>query len=116
MFMKRQFSFLWVSFAILVACSGCSPAIQSNQTPQSALVKIECQNASVRQILELLRSGRGKDINVAMGNSCMEITAAFRPGDAPPGKLEQILQSLTDLSGVIHVEVEGNPHPIRQNF
>jgi hypothetical protein len=116
MFMKRQFSFLWVAFAILVALPGCSPYLSSTQTPGSALVKIECRDASVRQILELLRSGRGKDINVVADGSGTEITAAFSPADTPPGKLAQILQDLNDLSGVLHVEVVENPHPIRQNY
>jgi hypothetical protein len=112
--MTRQISFLWVAFATLAAISGCSPAIQSNQTPSSAVVKVECHNAPVRQILELLRSGKAKDISAAADGSC--ITAAFSPADMPPGKLEQILQELTDLSGVLHVEVMENPHPIVQNF
>jgi len=45
-----------------------------------------------------------------------EITAAFSPVDTAPGKLEQILQHLNDMSGVLHVEVVENPHPIRQNL
>ena len=116
MFMKRQFSFLWVAFAILVALTGCGPYIPTNAASGSALVKVECRDASVRQILELLRSGRGKDISVRGDGSCQEITAAFSPADTAPGKLDQILQNLNDMSGVLHVEVVENPHPIRQNL
>ena len=117
--MKRQFSFLWVAFAILVGLPGCSPYyIPSNPAPGSALVKIECRDASdVRQrVLELLRSGRGKDISVGADGSCLEITAAFSQADTPPGKLAQILEDLNGLMGVLHAEVVENPHPIRQNF
>jgi hypothetical protein len=116
MFMKRQFSFLWVTFAILVALQGCGPYIPTTAASGSALVTVECRDASVRQILQLLRSGRGKDISVRDDGACREITAAFRPEDTPPGKLAQILQDLNDLNGVLHVEVVENPHPIRQNF
>jgi hypothetical protein len=114
--MKRQFPFLWAAFALLVASPGCIPNVPPNPTPASALVKVECRNASVRQILELLRSGRGKDITVVADGADAEITAAFSPADAPPGKLAQILQDLNDLNGVMHVDVVENPHPIRQNF
>jgi hypothetical protein len=116
MFMKRQFSFLWATFAILVAFPGCNPYIPSTPTPGSALVTIECQDAPVRQILELLRSGRGKDISVRADGSCQEITAAFSSADTPPGKFAQIIQDLNDLIGVLHVGVVENPRPIRQNF
>ena len=117
MFMKRLFTFLWVAFAILVALPGCSPyIIPSTPTPGSALVKVECRDAPVRQILELLRSGRGKDISVVTDGSCQEITAAFSPADTTPGKLAQILEDLNGLMGVLHAEVVENPHPIRQNF
>jgi hypothetical protein len=112
--MKRQISFLWVAFAILVAFLGCSQYSQPAQTPGSALLKIECRNASVRQILELLRSGGGKDISVSDDGS--EITAAFSPAYTSAGRLMQIFQDLNNLSGVLHVEVVENPHPIRQNF
>src|SRR6202034_658276 len=74
-----------------------------------ALVKVECRDASVRQILELLRSGSGRDINVRDDGSCREITAAFSPADTAPGKLEQILQHLNDMSGVLHVDIVENP-------
>ena len=114
--MKRQFSFLWAAFALLVALPGCIPNIPQNPMPGSALVKVECRNASVRQILELLRSGRGKDISVIADGAETEITAAFSPADTPPGKLAQILQEVSDLSGVLHAEVVENPHPIRQTF
>jgi len=118
MFMKRQFSFLWAIFASLIALPGCSPSyISSNPTPGSALVRIECRNTPVvRQILVLLRSGRGKDISVVGDGSCQVITAAFRPEDTPPGKLAQILQDLNNLTDVLHTDVLENPHPIRQNF
>jgi hypothetical protein len=118
MFMKRQLSFLWAAFALLVALSGCGPFIPSNPTPVSAQVKIECRDAPVvrERVLELLRSGRGKDISVGADGSCLEITAAFSPTDTPSGKLAQILQDLNDLDGVLHAEVVENPHPIRQNF
>jgi hypothetical protein len=108
--MKRRFFFLWVVFVTLVTFCGCSPASQTTQTPVSALVKVECHNAPVRQILELLRSGRARDISVAADGS--SITAAFNPADLTPGKLEQIMQELNDLEGVLHVEVMENPHPI----
>ena len=116
--MKRQLPFLWVAFAILVALPGCSPSsIISNPTQGSALVRVECRDASVvRQIQALLRSGRGKDISVVGDGSCLVITAAFRPEDTPPGKLAQMLQDLNNLTDVLHVEVGENPHPIRQNF
>ena len=114
--MKRRFTFPGVAFAILAAFPGCSPTIQTSQTPQSALVKVECQNASVQEILYFLRSGRGKDISVTADGPCMEITAAFSPADTPPEKLTQLLQYLNDLGGVLHVEVVENPRPIRQNF
>ncbi|HVS97284.1 MAG TPA: hypothetical protein VHE54_12405 [Puia sp.] len=115
--MKRQSAFLWVSFALLAALVGCSPSIQSGQMPSSALVKVECQNGSVRQILELLRSGRGKDIStVAVDGYCTEVTAAFSPMDTPAWKLEQVLEMLNGLGGVLHVELVENPHPIRQAF
>jgi hypothetical protein len=122
MFMKRQFSFLWAAFALLATLQGCGPYIPSNSTPGStsgsALVTIECRDApDVRQrVLEVLRSGRGKDINVGPDGTCLEITAAFSPTDTPPGRLAQILQDLNDLIGVLHAEVMENPHPIRQNF
>ncbi|HEV2482068.1 MAG TPA: hypothetical protein VGS79_20525 [Puia sp.] len=112
--MKRRSSFLWGAFVTLAAFSGCSPAIQPIETPTSAVVRVECHNAPVRQILELLRSGRAKDISVAADGSC--ITAAFSPADMPPGKLEEIMEELNDLTGVLHVEVEENPRPIVQNF
>jgi hypothetical protein len=118
MFMKRQFSFLWAAFAILVALPGCGPYIPTNPTAGSAQVKVECRGAPVirQMVLELLRSGRGKDISVGADGSFLEITAAFSPADTPPGKLAQILQDLNDLNGVLHVEVAENLHPIRQNF
>jgi len=116
MFMKRRFPFLWVTFALLAALPGCNPYIPSTPTPGSALVKIECRNAPERQILELLRSGRAKDISVVADGSCLVITAAFSPANTPPEKLAQILQDLNDLSGVLYVEVVENPGPIRQNF
>ena len=112
--MKRRFSFLWVAFAILAAVSGCSPYIEPSRTPTSALVKVECQNASQRQIMELLRLGRARDITVTPDGSC--ITAAFSPDDTTPERLAQILQNLHDLSGVLHVEVVENPRPILRNF
>ena len=117
MFMKRQLPFLWATFALLAALSGCSPYLApSNPAPASTLVKIECREASVQQILQLLRSGRGKDITVVADGTSMEITAAFSPADTPPGKLVQILNDLNSLNGVIHADVVENPHPIRQNF
>lgn len=114
--MKRQFSFLWVVFATLAAFPCCSPGtyIQSDTAPESALMRIDCYNAPVQQIVELLRSGRGKDINVAADGSY--ITAAFRPADTPPRRLEQIIQDLSNLSGVLHVEIMENRRPIMQNF
>ena len=118
MFMKRQFSFLWAAFAILVALSGCGPYIPTNAAAGSALVKVECRDAPGvwNSVQQLLRSGRGKDISVRTDGSCLEVTAAFRPEETPSGKLAQILQDLNDLSGVLHVEVVENPHPIRQSF
>ena len=112
--MKRLFSFPGVAFAILVALQGCSPSIQSYQTPASALVRIECASGSVQQIQQFLRFSRGKDISVALDGSY--ITAAFSPEDIPPAKLAQILQNLNELSGVLRVEVMENPRPIMQNF
>jgi len=112
--MKRQFSFLWVAFAILAAFSGCSPYLEPSRTPSSALVKIECENASLQQIMELLRLGRGRDITVTPDGSY--ITAAFSPDDTPPEKLAQIVKNLSDLHGVLHVEVVENPRPILQYF
>ena len=114
--MKRRSSFLWVCFALLVCLSGCGPSGQSTQSPASALVKVECYTTSIQPILQLLRSGRGKDIDVKTDGSSTEITAAFSPDFTDRAKLLQILQQLNDLSGVVHVEVEENPHPIRQNF
>ncbi len=116
--MKRQFAFLWVAFAILVTLPGCNPYIPSNPTEEPALLKIECRDAPVirQRVLQLLRSGRGKDISVGTDGSCLEITAAFTPADTPPGKLAQLLQDLNDLIGVLHTELVENPHPIRQNF
>ena len=113
--MKRQFSFLWLAFAILVALPGCGDYIPSNSPAGSALVKVECQDATgVRQmVLELLRSGRGKDISVVADGSSVVITAAFNPADMPPGKLAQIVQDLTDLGGVMHAEVVENQSPPR---
>jgi hypothetical protein len=116
MFMKRQFSFLWVAFAIPVALEGCGPYIPTDAASGSALVKVECRDASVRQILDLLRSGKGKDISVRDEGSCREITAAFSPADTAPRKLGQILQDLNDMSGVLNVDIVENPHPIRKNF
>ena len=114
--MKRRFSFPWVAFAALGTFSGCIPDIPSNPMPGVALVKIECRDASVRQILELLRSGRGKDISTVADGSCLHITAAFSAANTPPGKLQEILQDLHDLKGVLQVDVEEDPHPIKQNF
>jgi hypothetical protein len=114
--MKRRYSFLWVSFVLLVSLPGCGPAGQTTQTPGSALVRVECYGTSVQAILQLIRSGRGKDINVRTDGAGTEITAAFSPAYTEPAKLAQILQQLNDLSGVVHVDVEENPHPIRQNF
>ena len=115
--MKRQFSFLWVAFALFAAFPACGPAIQSTHTPGSALVTVECQNVSQRQVVELLRSGRGKDVAVAVADGfSVRITAAFSPMETPAWKLAQVLQDLHGLSGVIHVDVEENPRPIRQNF
>jgi hypothetical protein len=111
--MKRS-SFLWVVFVLLAASQGCSPSNQTTQTPVSALVKVECHNAPIRQILELLRSGRARDISVAADGSL--VTAAFDPADLTPGKLEQIMQELTELDGVLHVEVMENPQPIAHNL
>jgi hypothetical protein len=118
LFMKRPFSFLWAAFALLLALPGCSPYLSpSNPTPGSALVTIECRDATAeRQILELLRSGRAKDISVRADGSSLEITAAFSPEYTPAGRLGQILQDLNELNGVLYVEVVENPHPIRQNF
>lgn len=112
--MKRQFAFLWVAFAILVAFSACNPSYQATQPPTSALVRIECHNASIQQIVEILRMGRGKDISVA--NDGSYVTAAFSPEDTPPGRLAQILQSVQGLVGVLRVDVQENPRPIRQSF
>ena len=117
--MKRQFTFLWVAFAFLVALPGCTPYyVPSDSMPRSALVKVECRDLpDVRQnVLQLLRSGRGKDISLKTDGSCLEIAAAYTPADTPPGKLEQILQDLSNLNGVLRVEVGENPRPIRQNF
>jgi len=117
--MKRQFTFLWAAFAFLVALPGCSPYIlPSDPMPRSALVRVECRDLpDVRQnVLQLLRSGRGKDISMKTDGSCLEIAAAYTPADTPPGKLEQILRDLNDLNGVLHVEVGENPRPIRQYF
>jgi hypothetical protein len=114
--MKRQISFLWLTFVLSVALQGCNPYAPLTPTPASALVKIECRNTSERQILELLRSGRGKDISVVADGSFVTITAAFNPADTSPGKLAQILQDIRDLNGVLQAEVAENPHPIRQNF
>src|SRR5579859_5656293 len=112
MFMKRQFPFLWVAFVTLIVMPGCGPYIPSSQAPGSALVRVECNNASVRQILELLRSGRGKDIHVSDDGDIKEVTAAFNPADTPPRKLAQIMHDLNDLGGVLHAEVVENPHPV----
>lgn len=112
--MKRQISFLWGAFVLLAGFPGCSPSFQATQTPTSALVRVECHNAPVRQIMELLRSGRAKDISVAPDGSC--VTAAFNPADTSLRMLEQILEELNDLNGVLHVEVMENPHPIMHNF
>lgn len=112
--MKRQFSFLWVAFAILAAIPGCNPSFQSTQPQGSALVTIEYYNASVEQIVGLLRSARGKDISVAADGST--ITAAFSPADTPARRLAQILEDLNNLPGVMHVDVRENPRPILQSF
>ena len=117
MFMKRQFSFLWAAFALLASFPCCTPSyVSSSPSQTSALVKLECHNAPVNQILAYLRSGRGKDITVVPDGSAQLITAAFSPADTPPEKLVKIVQYLTDLEGVLHVEVAENPHPIRQSF
>lgn len=112
--MKRRLSFLRVAFALMVALPACSPSIQTAQTPGSALVRIECYNASVEQIMGLLRSERGKDISVSADRSY--VTAAFSPADTSPEKLAQIIYDLSILPGVLHVETMENPRPIRQNF
>jgi hypothetical protein len=114
--MKRQISFLWVTFVLFAAIQGCNPYAPVTPTPASALVRIECRNASERQILELLRSGRGRDITVLADGSYLTITAAFSPADTAPGKLAQILQDIHNLDGVLQAEVVENPHPIRQTF
>jgi hypothetical protein len=120
MFMKRQITFLWAAFAFLVALPGCNPYYTPSisMPPRSALVTVECRDLpDVRQnVLQLLRSGRGKDISMKTDGSCLEIAAAYMPADIPPGKLEQILQDLNNLNGVLRVEVGENPRPIRQNF
>ena len=117
--MKRQFSFLWVVFALSAALAGagCGPSSQISQTPTSGLVKVDCFNASAQGIMDLLRSGRGRDIAVRNADGAtMEITVAFSPADTPAWKLAQILRDLNGLSGVIHVEVMENPSVIRQSF
>jgi hypothetical protein len=116
--MKRQFSFPGVVFALLVGLAGCSPYIPSTPEAGSALLKVECRDVPmIRQmVLDILRSGRGKDISVRTDGSCLEITAAFIPADTPAGRLAQLVQDLEDLNGVLHTEVVENPHPIRQTF
>jgi len=116
--MKRQFSFLWVAFVLVAALPCCSPNIASAPTSGSALVKVECRDASdVREmVLQLLRSGRGKDISVKTDGACLEITAAFSPADTPPGRLVQVMEDLNNLGGVLHVEVVENPRPILRDF
>jgi len=116
MFMKRRSSFLWVAFAAGIAFTACAPSSESSQVPRSALVKVECRDASARQILELLRSSKGKDISMRADGFCTEITAAFSPADTPAWKLQQTLHDLNNLYGVMHVEIMENPRPILQNF
>jgi hypothetical protein len=116
MFMKRRSSFLGATFALLITLSGCGTTIQSEQASGSALVKIECNNASLQEILHMLRAGRGKDISVTADVYTSEITAAFSVADTPPKRLQQILQDLDQMGGVLHTEVVENPRPIKQTF
>jgi hypothetical protein len=121
-FMKRRFSFLWAVFALLAALPGCTPYIPSSptatETVGSVLVTIECRDAPNVQpsILQLLRSGRGKDISARSDGSFLEITAAFIQTETPSGRLAQIIELLKGMNGVINVEIAENPRPIRQNF
>jgi len=105
-----------VIFVTLAAFPCCSPSFQTNQAlTVSALVRVECQNASVQQqVLEMLRAARGKDIAVVDDGAC--VTAAFSPMDTPPESLARIVQNLNNVAGVTRVEVVENPRPIRQNF
>ena len=117
MFMKREFSFLWVSLALLATLQACTPAIQSAQTPGSALIRVECENASANGIVQLFRGGRGKDITtVASDRAVTRITAAFSPEYTPPYRFAQLMRDLNNLPGVLNVEVVENPRPILQNF
>jgi hypothetical protein len=122
MFMKRRFSFLWAVFALLAALPGCTPYMPSSptatETAGSVLVTIECRDApNVREsVLQLLRSGRGKDISTWPDGSFLKITAAFTQTDTPSGRLSQILELLKGMNGVLNVEIAENPRPIRQNF
>ena len=114
--MKRRSAFLWVAFAAVIAFSACGPYIQTSQTLSSALVKIECRNASVQQILLLLRSGRGKDITVIGTDPSLMITVAFSPVETPAWRLAQIINDLQEMSGVLSVNLQENPRPIMQSF
>ncbi|MDP4218439.1 MAG: hypothetical protein Q8927_19750 [Bacteroidota bacterium] len=117
--MKRRFSFLRASFALLIALSGCGPFIPSDSTAtDSSLVTIECRDAAdVRQsVLMLLRSGQGKDISIGSDGSFLQITAAFTPIYTPSERFAHILEDLNHVNGVIHVDVVENRRPIRQNF
>jgi hypothetical protein len=66
--------------------------------------------------LQILRSGRGKDISVTADAFTSEISAAFSVADTPPKRLQQILQDLDGMVGVIHTELVENPRPIKQTF
>lgn len=114
--MKRQFTFLGVTFALLAALSCGTPYIATNPESPSALLTVECHNASVQQIMQLLRSGRAKDIRTITNPGGQKITAAFTPADTPPAILAHIVQELHDLDGVISVDLAENHQPIRQNF
>ncbi len=114
--MKRRFPFPGVAFALLLALPCCTPNIASTPAPSSALVTIEYRGVSVRQITQLLRSGRGKDISVEDEGSFLRITAAFSPVDTTPAKLTQMLNDLNVIDGVLRAGLGENPHPIRQSF
>lgn len=114
--MKRRSAFLWVTFALFVALPGCSPSIQTAETPRPALVTVECEDASVRQVLDLLRSARGKDIAVQKEGYIVGIKVAFSPEYTSAERLTQILHDLDNMGGVIHTEVVENPRPVKQGF
>jgi uncharacterized membrane protein YhiD involved in acid resistance len=109
---------LFAGLLVILVLSACGPVMPINSADDSISIRIEFRNEAIlkQTILQRLRYNKAMDIKLGPDDDFTNIEAAFRMRDTPSSKLEQMMEELQQLSGVVDIDIEKNKTIVKQTF